>query len=172
MNAFLLFLPFIMIRLFLFKYLNKEAYQRAQKFAPLAPNKRGYYFVYQICQLILIVFPVFQQVSFRLPENIIAVLFYILGLVILYWSIRDFVKADKNYFIQSGIYQYSRHPMYVCYFFYYLGVGLWMNSYLYIALVILFQICTHQIILAEEAWCEETFGESYIEYKEKVRRYL
>ena len=40
------------------------------------------------------------------------------------------------------------------------------------ALVIMFQISAHWIILSEERWCLDRFGEAYEEYMKKVRRYF
>ena len=41
-----------------------------------------------------------------------------------------------------------------------------------LALVLVFQGSAHWIILAEERWCQETFGEAYRQYRGRVRRYL
>ena len=40
------------------------------------------------------------------------------------------------------------------------------------ALVLLFQLSEHWIILAEERWCREQFGAPYEAYRKRVRRYL
>lgn len=62
--------------------------------------------------------------------------------------------------------------MYVGYFIFYLGIGFLMASYVYLILLTIFQICAHQIILAEEKWCLEMFGVPYEDYMKKVRHYL
>ena len=45
-------------------------------------------------------------------------------------------------------------------------------SRLLAALVLLFQLSEHWIILAEERWCREQFGAPYEAYRKRVRRYL
>jgi protein-S-isoprenylcysteine O-methyltransferase Ste14 len=39
-------------------------------------------------------------------------------------------------------------------------------------LLIFFQISAHWIILSEERWCIKKFGEEYIKYMNRVRRYI
>lgn len=51
-------------------------------------------------------------------------------------------------------------------------LALLTRSWVLLALVLVFQGAAHWIILAEERWCQETFGESYRQYRGRVRRYL
>jgi protein-S-isoprenylcysteine O-methyltransferase Ste14 len=37
---------------------------------------------------------------------------------------------------------------------------------------LVFQISAHWIILSEERWCVNKFGQEYINYMNKVRRYI
>ena len=53
-----------------------------------------------------------------------------------------------------------------------LGCVLLTRSRLLAALVLLFQLSEHWIILAEERWCLEKFGPEYRLYCARVRRYL
>ena len=46
------------------------------------------------------------------------------------------------------------------------------RSWLLLAILMVFQVSVHFMILAEERWCREKFGEPYEEYMKKVRRYL
>lgn len=39
-------------------------------------------------------------------------------------------------------------------------------------ILLIFQVSVHFMILAEERWCRETFGEPFLNYLHKVRRYL
>ena len=55
---------------------------------------------------------------------------------------------------------------------YFAGCVLLTRSRLLAALVLLFQLSEHWIILAEERWCREQFGAPYEAYRKRVRRYL
>lgn len=62
--------------------------------------------------------------------------------------------------------------MYVGYFIYFMGCCILTQSSLLFVIVLIFQYSAHTIILSEERWCIEKFKTEYIEYMEKVRRYL
>ncbi len=72
----------------------------------------------------------------------------------------------------NGLYRVSRNPMYIAYFIYFLGCALLTHSLILLALLICFQVSAHWIILSEEKWCIKKFGEEYIKYMNKVRRYI
>ena len=63
MNAAIALIPFVLIRVFLFQLLDKNRYNKAQKFAPLEKNKQGYYIIYQFCQLLLFILPFFNRLQ-------------------------------------------------------------------------------------------------------------
>lgn len=46
------------------------------------------------------------------------------------------------------------------------------QSLVLLAIVLVFQITAHWIIRSEERWCIKQFGAEYIQYMEKVRRYI
>lgn len=172
MNAATTLIPFVLIRILLFRWMDLKGYQRAQRYAPLKENKKIYFIIYQFCQVLLLLLPFFNHLRLLIWLDYLGVFFYIMGLVIIGLSISAFAQTKADTFSQTGIYRFSRHPMYVGYFFFYLGLVLLMSSYLYLIVLIIFQICTHQIILAEEKECLKTFGTSYQDYMQEVRRYF
>jgi protein-S-isoprenylcysteine O-methyltransferase Ste14 len=87
-------------------------------------------------------------------------------------SVSNFAKPAKNGINLKGLYRISRNPMYLAYFIYFLGCVLLTRSLVLLALLIVFQISAHWIILSEERWCIEKFGEEYLNYMKKVRRYI
>lgn len=62
--------------------------------------------------------------------------------------------------------------MYAAYFIFFLGTVLLTQLRILLAFVRVFQTVAHGIILAEERWCVRTFGEAYLVYMKRVRRYL
>ena len=97
---------------------------------------------------------------------------YLLGLVLCAVSVLHFAAPDQDGLNTQGIYRLSRNPMYLGYFVCFLGMALLTRSWVLLALVLVFQGSAHWIILAEERWCQETFGEAYRQYRGRVRRYL
>lgn len=97
---------------------------------------------------------------------------YLVGLFFCAISIICFSFPDDEGLNIRGIYQFSRHPMYVSYFACFSGMALLTQSWIMLIIVIIFQISAHWIILSEERWCLENFGKSYENYMKKVRRYI
>lgn len=97
---------------------------------------------------------------------------YLVGLGLCAASILAFSFPDGTGLNTNGVYRFSRNPMYVAYFICFLGMALLTRSFLFLGLVLLFQISAHWIVLAEERWCLEQFGDAYAQYRKRVRRYL
>ena len=75
--------------------------------------------------------------------------------------------------ISTGIYRYTRNPMYVGMALLQLAIGvgfgnLWIVALLPLVLAIIYAIA----IRHEEAYLERKFGETYLAYKRSVRRWL
>ena len=75
--------------------------------------------------------------------------------------------------VTSGPFRISRNPLYLALDLLFLGLTLAINTYWgLVALVVLLPLVHHGVVLREERYLERKFGESYLEYKARVRRYL
>jgi len=78
-----------------------------------------------------------------------------------------------TFMIQSGIFRYSRNPIYLSFCFATLGCGLMLNSWWVIAAVLpLIYLLQQLVIRHEESYLQQKFGETYLAYKRRVRRWL
>jgi protein-S-isoprenylcysteine O-methyltransferase Ste14 len=76
-------------------------------------------------------------------------------------------------FVASGPYRYVRNPMYVGAICALLGGGLIVSSSSILFLAFGFWVIAHLFVLIyEEPALEERFGESYMQYRRNVRRWL
>ena len=172
MNAAFLLLPFLLIRFLLLGLCNRQALARAAFFAPLAGAEKAAYWVYQLATLLLFVGPFFLTVQTGGGWFAAGILVLAIGAALCAAAVVDFAKPTENGFHQNGLYHVSRNPMYVGYFFYFLGCVLLTKSPLLLAALAAFQVSAHWIILSEERWCAAEFGQQYTAYKSKVRRYF
>jgi protein-S-isoprenylcysteine O-methyltransferase Ste14 len=111
----------------------------------------------------------------------VGVLFLIVGFYFSVTSLTNFFKSRNTVVLikpatslqTSGIYSISRNPMYVSLTFIYLGIacfiGNWWTIILLPGLVFIVQA---YVIKNEEKYLERTFGDQYLEYKKRVRRWL
>lgn len=173
MPGLLLLLPFFLIRFGLLSLLNKSAVQRAAYFAPLAAQEKPVYWLYQLSNAAIVLYLIFLTVR-RSPVWVFyaGLAVYAAGLTLLAVSVVNFAVPAANGFNKNGLYRFSRNPMYLAYFLYFVGCVLLTGSVLLLVFVLLFQITAHWIIRAEERWCLEKFGEEYRQYMRAVRRYL
>lgn len=75
--------------------------------------------------------------------------------------------------VTSGLYRYSRNPIYVALTDIYLGLALIDDNAWILALVIpVLAVMSRGVIAREERYLEGKFGEEYRDYKARVRRWL
>ena len=172
MNAFLLVIPLILIRFVLLSILDKKALKRAALFAPLIRKEKTAYWFYEISNILLFIYLCFLKITGDPYWLYAGLMIYGLGVLLCIVSVSNFAKPAENGINLNGIYLVSRNPMYVAYFIYFLGCVLLTQSFILLAILLVFQISAHWIILSEERWCVKKFGEEYINYMNKVRRYI
>jgi protein-S-isoprenylcysteine O-methyltransferase Ste14 len=116
-----------------------------------------------------------------LPIIIIGLGLIGLGFLLAFNSIARFIRAktgvvpfsESTTLITEGFYKYTRNPMYVGMNSFLLGLILILKNPLNIIfLIIFFFVVRNMFVLKEEVQMEETFGEDYLTYKRKVRRWL
>lgn len=173
MNGFLLLIPFLIIRFGLLSYLNKDAVRRAAHFAPMSGKGIVAYWIYQISNAVIFIYLFFLNVKMDFTWLcFIGMVCYILGLVLCVFSVMGFSSPSSEGLNSKGIYRFSRNPMYVSYFICFAGCAFLTQSLILGGIVLVFQISAHWIILSEERWCMEKFGDSYGDYMKRVRRYI
>ncbi len=73
----------------------------------------------------------------------------------------------------TGIYALSRNPMYISLLLFYTGISFIIgNGWNFILLPVLFMVVQEYIIKREESYLERRFGQQYLDYKFKVKRWL
>lgn len=172
MNSFFTVIPLILIRFRLLSILDKEALKRAAFFAPLIGKEKAAYWFYQISNILIFVYLCFLKITTDPYWFYVGLVIYGLGVLLCLVSVSNFAKPAENGINLKGLYRVSRNPMYVAYFIYFLGCVLLTQSLILLAILLVFQISAHWIILSEERWCVNKFGEEYINYMKKVRRYI
>lgn len=172
MGVFLL-VPFFLIRFGLLSALNREAIARAAYFAPLLGREKPVYWIYQVSNGAILICLLFLRVR-TAPAALFypATALYLAGLALLGASVVAFAAPTESGIHVNGLYRLSRNPMYLAYFVYFLACALLTQSPLLLGFVLVFQVSAHWIILSEERWCVAQFGEAYVRYMERVRRYL
>ena len=149
----------------------------------------GVYFPPPLVYIIIFIIAVFFQNELPISRTVFQMqatkyagtLFVLIALFFIISGLRQFFRSKNTLILikpatslqKSGIYAMSRNPMYCGLAIAYLGItcfiGSWWNIILFPILIL---ICQEYIIKREEKYLELEFGEQYIEYRRKVRRWF
>ena len=88
------------------------------------------------------------------------------------FSLRVGLAQENTSLRTTGIYRFSRNPMLLGLYLIALGSAIYVQNPINWILVIVALTVHHKIILAEEDFLHERFGDQWIEYRNKVRRYI
>ncbi len=106
---------------------------------------------------------------------------FFLGAAVLAAAMRQFHKAGTNVnpskpstaIITSGLYRFSRNPIYVAMGVAYTGISIAVDSLWMLALLVpTLAVIRIGVIAREERYLERKFGDEYMRYKTSVRRWL
>jgi len=105
---------------------------------------------------------------FLIPANLIIVPAYLsMGLIT-----NIGLPTGHHELRTTGIYKYSRNPMYASFIFLNTATFLYLPSILLLVVMIYGMVVHHFIILGEENFLENEFGDQYRKYKASTPRYL
>ena len=132
------------------------------------------------CALIMAYLPNLYPFSINV---LIAYLMVLVSSAIAFFSLWQFHKSKaninpihlekSNVFVVNGIYRFSRNPMYLSLAGLLVGWAVYLQSAVsFLGVVLFIYLITQWQIKPEEYWLEKKFGESYLAYKKKVRRWI
>jgi len=119
-----------------------------------------------------------------LPRGVTRVLGWPLvggGVALAVWFARTMRGADTTMHInkpvsrlvREGPFRYSRNPGYLSLTMLYAGIAVLRNALWAILLLpLVLYVIQHAVIEREERYLERTFGEEYLDYKARVRRWV
>ncbi len=169
-NGFWLILALIAIRFGIPALIDKKAMPKLDYFPPTEGFESLMKPVYPISNLFLIFSPLLARIRSGSVLATVGWVVYLLGAVGLAVSLFNF--SASHGMVKKGLYRYSRNPIYIGYFLIYIGVGLLIGSWCYLFVALVYQYAVHWMILSEERWCREQFGESFTQYERQAPRYL
>ena len=116
-----------------------------------------------------------------LPASVIGGLLILGGIALALWGVAVFRRAKTTILpfrastavVSDGPYRFTRNPMYVGMTLGYVGLSLLLNSaWPLILLPLVLFTMVKLVITREEAFLAATFGREYLDYRQRVRRWL
>ena len=83
------------------------------------------------------------------------------------------VRKPTTSIVSAGPYRFTRNPIYLSMTLFTIGIAIWVNTiWILITLVPVLLVMQFGVISREESYLARKFGEEYLRYKSKVRRWL
>lgn len=117
----------------------------------------------------------------RPPWSYTGAVLVTIGIIVMLWAAGSFNKRgttikpfeEASALVAEGPFRFSRNPMYLSMVLILAGIALLLGTVTPLLVIpVFFWLITVRFIVKEEAALEAQFGEQYLEYKKKVRRWL
>ena len=121
------------------------------------------------------------SISVRPVALVLGTLLSLLGVGSAAWGRKILMQAGTNVspfkpstaIVTDGPFRFSRNPLYVGITSLFIGLSLLIGTWWGFILIVPATLILHYgVILREERYLEQKFGDSYLAYKNEVRRYL
>ncbi len=124
-------------------------------------------------------FPI-QMLRYSL-SLLIGVLLASASMALAFWAERTMKAAGTNVrpdrpsltVVQAGPYRFTRNPMYLSLCLLQMAIGFFLDGWAPVLFAFVLALVLHfGVILREESYLEHKFGEQYLSFKRRVRRWL
>src|SRR5215207_31182 len=132
--------------------------------------------------IVVVLLAIFEPVHF-LPQVVslaAGIPLIVLGLGLWGWGMRSLFQQGEspdpfkptNRLLTGGALRVSRNPIYTGGTVALLGLALLLDTATGVGVVAVLALGAHSLVMAEERYLEDRFGEQYREYRSRVRRWI
>lgn len=126
----------------------------------------------------------FNTLSVNLPfAHIVLIACLVVSVLVGFAGVYEFRKAKTTIspiqvkhaskVVDTGVFSFTRNPMYLSMFVLLFGFAYWQQNILSMLITFIFVFYINRFqIFPEEAALEELFGATYVDYKQRVRRWI
>lgn len=113
--------------------------------------------------------------------QVFGIVFLVLSASLASWSFRAFAQMRTNVLphkpttavVKHGPYRYTRNPMYVSLVMLQTSIAVLLGNVWILFMIVPLVLALHYgVVMPEERYLEQKFGEEYLSYKRSVRRWL
>jgi protein-S-isoprenylcysteine O-methyltransferase Ste14 len=170
-NAWLLMLPLVLIPAILAS-VKKGLFKKTESTAKLSKAEKMVFRFSKVFLVLLFLYSIFLPLKLGtlwfyvgLPISLLGIVMYIIVSV-------NIANTQVDRPVTTGLYRYSRHPMYVTSFIAPVGAGIATASWLFLLLSVLCIITHFMNGIFEERLCLEAYGSEYQEYSDRTPRWI
>ena len=150
----------------------KALFKKSSTIPPLNKIEKIIGIVSILIDVLLFTYSIFLPLPLGTAWFYTGLAIFLLGLTI--WEIAgiSWTATPVDEPITTGLYHYSRHPIYIAIFLQFIGTGIASASWLFLLLVIIPTILTIILIIPEERFCLEKYGDAYRKYMNGTPRWI
>jgi len=174
LNAWVFIVPYLFMNFVLPFFLTAfKSRKNFWEFPSYTGLDRIYFLLFEVLLGGLSIYSVFLPLATGTAWFYAGLSIYLLGFIFLVLTMLTFTTTPVDKPNVTGIYHISRHPWYLGMFSIYIGTGIASASWVYL-LVTLIWLATYKnvLIIPEERFCLENFGNNYREYMNRTPRWI
>jgi protein-S-isoprenylcysteine O-methyltransferase Ste14 len=162
------FLPFILAG----KVIDKEVLKKVGADRSLSDDEKKLLNIYSLLFFAIIACSIFLPLRLGTVWFYVGLIIYLLGVIIETIAMQNFFTTAVDKPVNKGIYRFSRNPMYFGIFLIFLGTSIACVSLIFLMLTTVFIILSHIVVVYEERFCTQKYGDSYREYLNRIPRWI
>ena len=118
------------------------------------------------------IYSVFMPLKLGTIWASIGLIVYLIGLILIVITMINFARTSLDKPVTTGVYRYSRNPMFIGWFLIYFGIAFACISWIYVLINLLFIVVVNYSSPLEEAVTLKHYGKTYKEYIEKTPKWI
>ena len=146
--------------------------EESHSVATLPKFKRTLLYSSKIIYIPATIYSIFLPLQLGNPWFYIGLPITIIGLITSVLVIVNWANSPQGKPVTGGLYRYSRHPMYVTAFVFFLGVSIITASWVFLLFTVFLIGASFYFAPLEEESCLTQFGDAYRDYMNKTPKYL
>jgi protein-S-isoprenylcysteine O-methyltransferase Ste14 len=162
------FLPYLLSG----RLIDKEVMKKLGADRPLSDNEKKLLNIYSLLFFAIVVYSVFVPLELGTVWFYVGFLIYLLGVIIETVALMNFFTTAVDKPVNKGIYRFSRNPMYFGMFLIFLGTSIACVSLIFLILTAIFTILSHVVVVYEERFCTQKYGNAYRDYLNRIPRWI
>ncbi len=138
----------------------------------LSDKERKLLNIYSVLFFAMVAYSVFLPLKLGTVWFYAGLIIYLLGVFVETVAMLNFFTTAVDQSVNKGIYRFSRNPMYFGMFLIFLGTSIACVSPIFLTLTAIFMILSHVVVVYEERFCLQKYGNSYQEYLNRIPRWI
>jgi len=162
------FLPYVLSG----KLIDKRALKKLGADRSLSDNEKTLLNIYSVLFFAIVAYSIFLPLELGTVWFYAGLAIYLLGVIIETIAMLNFFTTAVDKPVNKGIYRFSRNPMYFGIFLIFLGTSIACASLIFLLLTTIFMTLSHIVVVYEERFCTQKYGNSYREYLNRIPRWI